>query len=85
MTGDKAVPSRKYYSIQLKATSIQVDLYTTFPGLKGVIETKEIDGMYHYLYGRYTSAAEANTVMKRKQVMEFKDAFVREISILIKK
>jgi hypothetical protein len=85
MTGDKAVPSRKYYSIQLKATSVPLDLNTTFPGLKGVSETKEIDGMYHYLYGRYTSAAEANTVMKRKQIIEFKDAFVREISILIKK
>jgi hypothetical protein len=85
MTGDRAVPSMKYYSIQLKATSIQVDLNTTFPGLKGVSETKEIDGMYHYLYGRYTSTAEANTVMKRKQIMEFKDAFVREISVLIKK
>jgi hypothetical protein len=52
--------------------------------LKGVRETQEIDGMYHYLYGRYTSTTEANTVMKRKQIMEFKDAFVREINVLIK-
>jgi tetratricopeptide (TPR) repeat protein len=84
-TGEKAVPSRKYYSIQLKATSIPVDINTTFAGLKGIRETKEIDGMYHYLYGRYTSADEAKTVMQRKQIMQFKDAFVREISILIKK
>jgi hypothetical protein len=84
-TGEKAVPSQKYYSIQIKATSIPVDISTTFTGLKGVRETKEIDGMYHYLYGRYTSANEAQTVMQRKQIMQFKDAFVREISILIKK
>ena len=84
-TGEKAVPSQKYYSIQIKATSIPVDISTTFTGLKGVRETKEIDGMYHYLYGRYTSADEAKTVMQRKQIMQFKDAFVREISILIKK
>ena len=84
-TGEKAVPSQKYYSIQLKATSIPLDINDTFAGLKGVRETKEIDGMYHYLYGRYTSADEAKTVMQRKQIMEFKDAFVREISILIKK
>jgi hypothetical protein len=84
-TGEKAVPSQKYYSIQLKATSVPVDINTTFAGLKGVRETKEIDGMYHYLYGRYTSADEAQTVMQRKQIMQFKDAFVREISILIKK
>jgi hypothetical protein len=84
-TGEKAVPSQKYYSIQLKATSVPVDINTTFAGLKGVRETKEIDGMYHYLYGRYTSADEAQTVMQRKQIMQFKDAFIREISILIKK
>jgi hypothetical protein len=56
-----------------------------FAGLKGVRETKEIDGLYHYLYGWYTSAAEANTAMKRKQIMEFTDAFIREIHMLNKK
>ncbi len=85
MSEEKAVPSQKYFTIQLKATSARLDIKSTFPGLTGVRETEEIDGMYHYLYGRYTSAAEANTVMKRKQIMEFKDAFVRQIDILIKK
>jgi hypothetical protein len=85
MTGDKPVPSQIYYSIQLKTTSTPVDIKTTFAGLKGVTETQEIDGNYHYLYGRYTSAAEANTVMQRKQILEFKDALVREITVLIKK
>jgi hypothetical protein len=84
-SGEKTVPSQRYYSIQLKATTLPLDINTTFPGLKGIVEAKEIDGMYHYLYGRYTSATEARTVMQRKQIMEFKDAFVREISILIKK
>jgi tetratricopeptide (TPR) repeat protein len=84
-TGEKAVTSQKYYSIQLKATNVPLDINTTFAGLKGVRETKEIDGMYHYLYGRYTSAEEARAVMQRKQIIEFKDAFVREISIIIKK
>jgi len=62
-----------------------VDIKTTFPGLSGVRETKEVDGMYHYLYGRYTSSAEASTALQRPQLMLFKDAFVREISILINK
>lgn len=84
-TGEKAVPSQKYYSIQLKATTAPVDINTTFKGLKGIRETKEIDGKYHYFYGRYTSAEEAKAVMKRNQFIEFKDAFVREISIIIKK
>ena len=84
-TTEKTVPSQTYYSIQLKATTTPVDINTTFPGLKGVREAKEIDGMYHYLYGRYTSQAEANTVMKRQQIMVFKDAFIREINVLIKR
>jgi hypothetical protein len=85
MSGEKPVPSQKYYTIQLTATSVPVDIKTVFAGLKGVTETQEIDGKYHYLYGRYTSSTEANTVMQRKQIMEFKDAFVREITVLIKK
>ncbi|HBC78120.1 MAG TPA: hypothetical protein DCZ51_05795 [Bacteroidales bacterium] len=84
-TAEKSVPSQRYYSIQLKATGAQVEISKTFPGLTGVRETKEIDGMYHYLYGRYSSADEAKTALQRKQFLEFKDAFVREISILIKK
>ncbi len=85
LSGEKPVPSQKYYAIQLKALSVRIDRNNVFPGLKGVRETKEIDGMYHYLYGWYTSAAEANSAMKRKQIMEFKDAFVREIRVLDKK
>jgi tetratricopeptide (TPR) repeat protein len=85
LSGEKPVPSQIYYAIQLKALSVPIDRNNVFPGLKGVRETKEVDGMYHYLYGWYTSAAEANSAMKRKQIMEFKDAFVREIRILDKK
>ena len=85
MYGEKPVVSKKYYVIQLKAVSKPIDMNIVFAGLQGVRESKEIDGMYHYLYGQYTSAAEAHTVMMRKQLMEFKDAFVREISVLIKK
>lgn len=84
-TGEKSVPTKIYYTIQLKATTSPANISQTFPGLKGVTEAKEIDGMYHYLYGRYTSHAEASMVMKRKQIREFSDAFIREISIIIKK
>ncbi len=84
-TGEKNIPSRNYYSIQLKATSVPLDIAATFPGLKGVRETKEIDGMYHYLYGTYSTAEEAKTVMKRNEIMVFSDAFVREISVLLNK
>ncbi len=82
---EKDVPSMKSFSIQLKATSVPVDIAATFPGLKGVRETKEVDGMYHYLYGSYSTAEEAKTIMKRSELMEYGDAFVRETSILLKK
>lgn len=84
-TGEKNVLSKQYYSIQLKATSVPLDINTTFRGLKGVRETKEIDGMYHYLYGTYSTAEEAKTAMKRNEFLDFSDAFVREISILLNK
>jgi hypothetical protein len=85
ISGEKPVASQIYYAIQLKATSRPIDMKIVFAGLKGVRETKEVDGMYHYLYGRYTSAVEANTAMKRKDIMEFSDAFVREIHVLNRK
>jgi hypothetical protein len=85
ITDENPVPTRSYYSIQLKATTTRINIKTTFPGLTGVRETEEIDGMYHYLYGQYTSAAEAGEVMKRPEIMKFEDAFVREINVLVRK
>jgi hypothetical protein len=85
MTRDKNVPEQKYYTIQLKSLSAPANIDEVFSGLKGVKETKEIDGLYHYLYGRYTSPAEAASALERAKRMGFGDAFVREISVLIKK
>jgi hypothetical protein len=85
MTRDKSVPEQKYYTIQLKSLSAPANIDEVFSGLKGVKETKEIDGLYHYLYGRYTSPAEAASALERAKRMGFGDAFVREISVLIKK
>lgn len=82
-SGERPVESRKYFSIQLKATKTPVDINLTFPGLTGIRETKEIDGMYHYLYGRYSTSEEAKTVLQRNQFRMFSDAFVKEIGILM--
>lgn len=79
------IPGKKYYTIQIKAVSKQLDMETAFAGLNVVRETKETDGFYHYLYGRYTSQVEAETVLERVKAMGFTDAFVREISIIIEK
>ncbi|MDX9725879.1 MAG: hypothetical protein RBT38_05795 [Bacteroidales bacterium] len=84
-TDDTPVASRKYFTIQLKATKTPLDISSTFRGLQGVRETKEIDGMYHYLYGSYASSGEAKTALQNPAVMIFEDAFVREIDVLMQK
>ncbi len=84
ISGDKPVPNRKYYTIEIKVSRTPVDM-NTFEGLKGVIESKEMDGLYHYLYGRYTSTGEAGSAVKRTRLAGFSDAHVREIIVLIKK
>lgn len=83
ISGEKPVESRSYYTIQLKATRTPLDMNSTFRGLKDVREAKEIDGMFHYLYGRYSTPEEAKTVLQRSLFREFSDAFVREISVLV--
>jgi hypothetical protein len=80
---EKQIPEKKYYTIQLKASKTRTDLKTSFQGLNGVREVEEIDG-YHYFYGQYTSREEARTVLQRALLAKFKDAFVREISVIIK-
>lgn len=84
MSKEEPVKTQSYFAIQLKASKAQVDVTATFPDLKGIKETKEVDGMYHYLYGRYTTIEEARSAIARPQFREFSDAFIREISYLVK-
>ena len=85
MTGDKPVTNRKYYTIQLKVLSSAVNINNVFAGLNGVREAKEMDGLYHYLYGRYTSSVEADAALERAKLSGFTDAYVREIFVLLEK
>ncbi|MDP4224675.1 MAG: hypothetical protein Q8868_15315, partial [Bacteroidota bacterium] len=84
ISGEEPVKTLTYFAIQLKASRAQVDIGSTFPGLKGVRETREVDNMYHYLYGRYTTYEEAKQAIALPQFRDFGDAFIREIGSLIK-
>ena len=84
MSGEEPVKTLTYFAIQLKASRAQVDISSTFPGLRGVKETKEVDGMYHYFYGRYTTYEEAKQAIALPQFREFSDAFIRELGSLMK-
>ncbi len=83
ITNEKQIPEKRYYTIQLKATQTRIDIRSVFAGLNGVREVEEIDG-YHYLYGQYTSPEEARSVLQRTLLTKFKDAFVREIRLIVK-
>ncbi len=85
ITNERPVMNQQFFTIQLKATKLPLDPATVFKGYENVRETREIDGLYHYLYGRYRSFEEAKAVMDKIDEEEFKDAFVREINILINK
>ncbi len=85
ISGEKAVFNERLFTIQLKATKTPVNMRTTFRGYEGVVETKEMDGLYHYLYGKYRTFEEAKSDMDKIEGEEFKDAFVREINMLINK
>lgn len=81
--GDLPVQNRTYYTIQLKSTKLPVDRNTVFRGLTDVREVKEIDGMLHYLYGRFNTYEEARAELQRIRREEFRDAFVREINVIL--
>lgn len=82
--GDRPVRDQVYFTIQLKATKIRVDMNIVFRGYSGVRETEEIDGLYHYLYGKFDTFSEAAKVLEEIMDKEFEDAFVREVKVLIR-
>jgi hypothetical protein len=82
--GDRPVRDQVYFTIQLKATKIRVDMNIVFRGYSGVRETEEIDGLYHYLYGKFDTFSEAAKVLEQIKDKEFEDAFVREVKVLIR-
>jgi len=79
---EKQVVDQKYYTIQLKATKEKLNIKTVFEGFENIREFQEIDGLYHYFYGRFATPEEAKTVLQGPQFLKFGDAFVREVSTL---
>jgi hypothetical protein len=85
LTSEKPVPGRRFYTLQLKATKLPLDINTIFKGYEGVRENKEADGLYHYLYGNFSSYSEAASALRSIRDEEFKDAFVRTINVVVDK
>jgi hypothetical protein len=74
----------KIYTIQLKASRSPLDM-RLFKDVPGVREIAGEDGYFRYVKGEYKNIAQARTT--RKQVVEsgYKDAFIRELNLLIYK
>jgi hypothetical protein len=83
LTSEKPVPGQKFYTIQLKATKVPLDINTVFRRYEGVRENREADGLYHYLYGNFGSYSEAGSALRMIRDEEFKDAFVRTINVVV--
>ena len=82
---DQPVSGRKYFTVQIKAVKTPLDIEATFPGLPELREVKEMDGLYHYLFGRYTSTVEAGAALRRVRGLGYTDAFIREVNIILDK
>lgn len=83
MMDNSPVSGRRYYTVQLKVLSSPANINTVFSGLKGVKVIKEIDNLYHYIYGRFPSREDAESALERAKLRGFSDAFVREMSIIM--
>jgi hypothetical protein len=84
LVNEKPALTRKAFSIQLKATRSPIDIRKIFPGYEGVREIVADDGFYKYLYGEYSSIANAKEALIAVR-KDFDDAFIREVNIPINK
>lgn len=81
---EPAIPTRKVFTIQMKATKGPIDVTRIFPGYPNIKEVYSEDGFYKYTYGEFTSISEAKAALDLVRV-EFADAFIREINVPVEK
>ncbi len=73
--------TRMVYSIQLKATRNPIDIDRIFPGYDGVREIVADDGFYKYVWGEFTSVADAKDALPEVK-KDFEDAFIRQVNVV---
>jgi outer membrane protein OmpA-like peptidoglycan-associated protein len=75
---------KKTYTIQIKAARSPVNM-NTFKEIQGVRELPGEDGFYRYITGEYSTLAAAKDALKTVHAAGYKDAFIRELNMLINK
>jgi outer membrane protein OmpA-like peptidoglycan-associated protein/tetratricopeptide (TPR) repeat protein len=73
---------KRIYTIQLKAaiSPISMGLFRNFQGVKEILSE---DGYYRYVMGEYSQFSKAKEALLRVQDAGFKDAFIRELNLLV--
>jgi len=74
----------KVYTIQLHATRNPVKM-NDFKGIEGVKEIVSEDGYYRYITGEYPTFSKAKEALNIFLESGYKDAFIRDLNLLIKK
>jgi len=77
-------PGKVVYTIQLHATRNPVNM-SKFIGIEGVREIVSGDGYYRYITGEYTSFNNAKKALSIFLESGYKDAFIRDLNLMIKK
>ena len=73
---------KRIYTIQLKAAISPINM-SLFRDFKGVREVLSEDGYYRYVIGKYTQFSRAKEALTKIQDAGFKDAFIRELNLLV--
>jgi outer membrane protein OmpA-like peptidoglycan-associated protein len=76
-----AINANSVYTIQLIATRNPVDL-NKFKGIDGVKQITSSDGFYRYVCGQYSTYLKAKAALVTYQKSGYKDAFIKDISLL---
>jgi len=83
-TNRQEAPGKTVYTIQLKAARQPIKI-KEFKGIEGVREIFSEDGYYRYVTGEFTSFKKAKTALAPFIKSGYKDAFIRELNLLINK
>ncbi|MBK7628497.1 MAG: OmpA family protein [Bacteroidales bacterium] len=80
----QAGTGKTVYTIQLKAARQPIKL-KEFRGIDGIREIISEDGYYRYVTGEFSSFKKAKTALTPLVESGYKDAFIRELNLLINK
>ncbi|MCX6325928.1 MAG: OmpA family protein [Bacteroidia bacterium] len=81
-TESRQIAGKIVYTIQLKAAREPLNM-NQFKGIDGVREIASEDGYYRYVYGEYSSFTKAKDALVPFNESGFKEAFIRELNLLI--